>query len=121
STALELVRDEFAGPRHGSWAVTDVSLSGVVRCQDGTARPFDLAYVLDLMRAEPALRDEMDRSWCVSSLIVLGDRLAAEDYHDRAPILEMVRHLRNGVAHGNRFTIRNPDELVTWPAHTREA
>jgi hypothetical protein len=33
----------------------------------------------------------------------------------------MVRHLRNGIAHGNRFTLRNPDELKLWPAHTRDA
>ena len=33
----------------------------------------------------------------------------------------MVRHLRNGTAHGNRFTLRNPDELKKWPAHTRGA
>jgi hypothetical protein len=82
---------------------------------------FESAYVLDLMRSEPDLRAEMDRAWCVSSLILLGDCLAAENYLDRAPILEMVRHLRNGVAHGNRFTLRNPSELFEWPAHTRGA
>ncbi|MBM6402171.1 hypothetical protein [Phycicoccus sonneratiae] len=73
------------------------------------------------MGAEPALRDEMDRAWCVSSLVLLGDRLLAEGYYDRAPVLEMVRHLRNGIAHGNRFTLRNPGELTKWPAHTRDA
>lgn len=62
--------------------------------------------------------DELDRAWLGSALIVLGDRLAAESYFDRAPILEMVRHLRNGVGHGNRFEIRNPSELAVWPAHT---
>ena len=73
------------------------------------------------MGTEPALRDEMDRAWCVASLVLLGDRLLAEGYFDRAPVLEMVRHLRNGIAHGNRFTLRNPDELKLWPAHTRDA
>ncbi len=57
----------------------------------------------------------------MSSLILLGDRLAAEGYFDRAPVLEVVRHLRNGIAHGNRFTFRNPKELGVWPAHTRDA
>jgi hypothetical protein len=47
--------------------------------------------------------------------------LAAEGYYDRAPVLEMVRHLRNGIAHGNRFSLRNPTELNAWPAHTRDA
>jgi len=73
------------------------------------------------MGSEPALRDELDRAWCVSSLILLSDRLAAEGYYDRAPVLEMVRHLRNGVAHGNRFNLRNPSELQVWPAHMRDA
>lgn len=94
---------------------------GTVICKDGSSRPFDLKYALDLMGTEPALRDEMDRAWCVSSLVLLGDRLLAEGYFDRAPVLEMVRHLRNGIAHGNRFTLRNPDELKLWPAHTRDA
>ncbi len=94
---------------------------GSVQCNDGTTRLFDLPSVLDLMRSDPGLRDEMDRAWCVSSLILLGDRLAEEGYFDRAPVLEMVRHLRNGVAHGNRFGFHKPEELESWPAHTREA
>lgn len=94
---------------------------GSVACKDGSSRPFDLKYALDLVGSEPALRDELDRAWCVSSLILLGDRLAMENYYDRAPVLEMVRHLRNGIAHGNRFTLRNPSELSTWPAHMRDA
>lgn len=92
-----------------------------VTCKDGSSRPFDLKYALDLMGSAPSLREEMDRAWCVSSLVLLGDRLLAEGYYDRAPVLEMVRHLRNGVAHGNRFALRNPDELKTWPAHTSGA
>jgi len=94
---------------------------GTVLCKDGTARAFDLAYVRDQMRSHPTLRIELDRAWCASSLVMLGDRLAAEDYFDRAPVLEMVRHLRNGIAHGNRFTLRNPKELASQPAHTRDA
>lgn len=94
---------------------------GSVDCKDGSSRPFDPKYVLDLMGSEPALRDAMDRAWCVSSLVLLGDRLAAESYYDRAPVLEMVRYLRNGISHGNRFSVRNPNELNVWPAHMRDA
>lgn len=36
-------------------------------------------------------------------------------------MLKMVRQQRNGIAQGNRFTLRNPDELKKWPAHTRGA
>lgn len=121
ATALELARDERAGLDLGTTPPSQSTLSGSVLCKDGSERPFDLDYVLELMRSDPALRAEMDRGWCVSSLIVLGDHLAADAYFDRAPVLEMVRHLRNGVAHGNRFTIRNPAELEAWPAHTRDS
>jgi hypothetical protein len=95
--------------------------SSVVVTKDGSVRPYDLTYVMGLLQSDAELRDELDRAWCVSSLILLGDRLAAEDYFDRAPVLEMVRHLRNGIAHGNRFTIRKPDELRRRPANTRDA
>lgn len=95
--------------------------SGVVVTKDGTARRYDLTYVMKLVQSDHDLRTELDQAWCVSSLIMLGDRLAAESYFDRAPVLEMVRHLRNGVAHGNRFTIREPAQLHRWPAHTRDA
>ena len=30
----------------------------------------------------------------------------------------MIRHLRNAVAHGNRFHIPGPHKLASWPAHT---
>src|SRR4029077_10601305 len=59
--------------------------------------------------------------WLVGSLLTLGDALADESYLDHAPILEMVYHLRNGVAHGNRFDIRNRKRLHDHPAHTRDA
>ena len=94
---------------------------GFVTAEDGSTRPYDLAYLMEFLRSDPELRLEMDRAWCVSSLILLADRLAEDNYFDRAPVLEMMRHLRSGVAHGNRFTIRKPSELKTWPAHTRDA
>lgn len=34
---------------------------------------------------------------------VVGDRLSAEGYFDRAPLLEFFRHVRNAVSHGNAF------------------
>jgi hypothetical protein len=37
--------------------------------------------------------------------------------------LELVRHLRNGIAHGNRFNIPKPgrEQLAKWPTHNRLA
>ena len=61
---------------------------------------------------------EFDRTFLGGALIRLGDELSRYVYFDRAPELEFVRHLRNGVAHGNRFDIRHPDALLRRPAHT---
>jgi len=38
-------------------------------------------------------------------LVWIGDELAREKYFDRSPQLEFLRHLRNGVAHGNTFSL----------------
>ena len=69
----------------------------------------------------PGAAEEYARSWLSGALINLGDTLAHHDYFDRAPVLEMVRHLRNAVAHGNRFEIHDPSRLAKYPAHTRDA
>lgn len=61
----------------------------------------------------------MDRALIAGSLITLGDALHKANYLDKAPILELVRHLRNGIAHGNKFNIRYPEELQERPAHNR--
>ena len=121
AAAIEIGRDAGARSLGLRMAGDGDRAVGSVFCKDGSERPFDLPYVLDLMGSEPVLRDELDRAWCVSSLILLGDRLVAGNYYDRAPVLEIVRHLRNGIAHGNRFTLRNPTELRAWPAHMRDA
>lgn len=116
--ALLLSRD----PRTQTWAPSAVeSQAGTVRRNDGTVLSFDWRVNLDAARSDPALRDHLDRTWATSALITLGDVLDSEGYFDRAPILEMVRHLRNAVAHGNRFRIDKPEDLGPHPAHTRDA
>src|SRR5688500_4961338 len=60
--------------------------------------------------------EQFERVWLAGALLTLGDALSTHAYFDRAPILEMVRHLRNAVAHGNRFDIRSPKQLAQHPA-----
>lgn len=121
AAALDLARDPATMHAALEAAGGAEPTSGVVVTKDGSTRRYDLTYVMELLQSDHDLRTELDQAWCVSSLVLLGDRLAAENYFDRAPVLEMVRHLRNGIAHGNRFTIRKPAELRRWPAHTRDA
>ena len=54
---------------------------------------------------------------------ILGDQLAQHHYFDHAPILEVVYHLRNGIAHGNQFNIneRGYKRLTKHKAHNRNA
>ena len=57
--------------------------------------------------------------WLTGSLLAVGDALEHHNYFDHAPELELVYHLRNGIAHGNRFDIRNLQRLTKYPAHNR--
>jgi len=81
-------------------------------------------YTLDVPAAVQAVRSSGAFNLSVmqvplgAALVRLGDALSRHDYFDHAPILEFVRHLRNGVSHGNRFLIR-PGE-PRRPAHFRD-
>ena len=68
------------------------------------------------------IREEFPRIWLTGSLLAVGDALKENNYFDHAPVLELVYHLRNGVAHGNRFTFNNSGRkrLAEYPAHNRE-
>jgi hypothetical protein len=57
----------------------------------------------------------------VGSLLAIGDRLSRHGYFDRAPELELIYHLRNGVAHGNLFHFDQKmlRRLAKYPAHNK--
>lgn len=95
--------------------------AGLVLRQDGSSVAYDWQHHVDAARGDEAVAAELERAFVVSALLVLAEQLAKENYFDRAPVLEMVRHLRNGVAHGNAFHFHDPSVLVHWPAHTRDA
>jgi hypothetical protein len=86
-----------------------------VRRKDGTKWSFDTQDALfDL--ADRAIDSELPRVWLTGSLLTLGDVLKDHEYLDHAPVLELVYHLRNGIAHGNRFdfTTRGLERLRLW-------
>ena len=90
---------------------------GRVFRKDGTGHQFHYLHFLDQARSDSLLADDLRRIWITGSLLAVGDALGLHHYFDRAPELELLRHLRNGVAHGNRFRIDNPLELSKFPAH----
>ncbi len=121
--ALEIARDPAASdllppPEEGA-------LVSQFYVQQGDGKPplnelaLHFPYFLEGGR-EPDIAEEFEQVYFKGALLELGDALAEHNYVDRSPPLEFVRHLRNGIAHGNRFEIRSPNSLVTYPAHTHE-
>jgi hypothetical protein len=95
-----------------NWDVT----REVVR-KDGTKHVFSLDHYLREAFENSKTKEDLDRVWVTGGLIALADALDRKAYFDRAPELELVRHLRNGVSHGNRFRIDHPNKLAKYPAH----
>jgi hypothetical protein len=89
--------------------------------KDGTKHVYDFGHYLTQARGNSEIARELERIWFVGALLTVGDALEKENYFDRAPELELLRHLRNGVAHGNAFDIRNPKVLANFPAHNKLA
>jgi hypothetical protein len=97
--------------------------TGEIKRKDGTFHTLDLRHYLDLLRGDEDLQSELLRAWAMGALMMLGDELDRQGYFDHAPILELVYHLRNGVAHGNKFNITKSGKsrLTKHEAHNRNA
>jgi hypothetical protein len=97
--------------------------TGEIKRKDGTSHTLNLRFYLDLLREDQGLQGHFLRAWATGALLMLGDELARHRYFDHAPILELVYHLRNGMAHGNRFNIddRGKNRLAVHEAHNRKA
>jgi len=89
--------------------------------KDGTKWSFDTMDALGRAAWDEPIRTGLPRVWFAGSLLAVGDALDEHDYFGRAPLFELVRHLRNGIAHGNRFEIQNRKTLEKYPAHNHDA
>jgi hypothetical protein len=96
---------------------------GELKRKDGTFHTLDLRHYLDLLREDQNLQGRFLRTWATGALLMLGQELQNHGYFDHAPILELVYHLRNGVAHGNTFKVddRGRKRLAKHAAHNRLA
>ena len=56
---------------------------------------------------KPETKKVFDKVWLVGALLTVGDKLRDNDYFENEPEVEIIRHLRNGIAHGNKFTFYN--------------
>ena len=54
---------------------------------------------------KPDTRKAFDKVWLVGALLTVDDALRNNnnEYFGHSPEAEIIRHLRNGIAHGNRF------------------
>ncbi len=121
SVALEILRDPRSEELIREIELVHYPRVGLVSKKQGGPVQYSPEHYLKLATADASISNFMDRVWLAGALLTLGDALAKADYLDRSPVLELVRHLRNGIAHGNRFEIRNPDQLTTFPAHNRDS
>jgi hypothetical protein len=94
---------------------------GFVPRKDGTKYPYHFHHFLDEVRTRAEIADDLQRTWLVGSLLTIGDALSRKGYLDHAPELELIYHLRNGVAHGNRFQFDQKalNRLTKYPAHNK--
>jgi len=97
--------------------------TGRVPRKDGTYHVLNLRHYLDQFRTDQSLQEEILRTWATGSLLAMGDELLKHDYFDHAPVLELVYHLRNAMAHGNRFHITDGGRrrLANFPGHNEGA
>src|ERR1700722_899719 len=68
---------------------------------DGSGHVYNPYHYLDFSRTNPEMIVDLKRVWIVGSLIAVGDALSEYGYLNHAPILELLYHFRNAVAHGN--------------------
>jgi hypothetical protein len=94
---------------------------------DGTYHTFHFSHFLSQVR-EPLLVDDFKQAWLANTLLTIGDQLGANGYFNRAPEAEpeaeLVRHLRNGIAHKNQFSFHEKvidpkSGRLKRPAHNR--
>jgi hypothetical protein len=92
------------------------NLGGSVPRKNGPPFTFDTQDTFYEAVVRDTIREEFPRIWLTGALLAVGDALKENNYFDHAPELELIYHLRNGVAHGNRFAITNLERLAKHPA-----
>lgn len=90
---------------------------------DGTTHEVDMNIYLNLGLTEERLVTPMRNAWAVGALLTAADALKHYRYFDRAPCLELIYHLRNGVGHGNHFVFDGKalKRMQQYPAHNRDS
>jgi hypothetical protein len=92
--------------------------TGSIKSKDGQRyTTYHFSHYLERARTDPAIIEELNHIWFTGAFLNLGDALSRNNYFNRCPVLELIRHLRHGIAHGNRFNIKVPESLIKYPAN----
>jgi hypothetical protein len=76
-----------------------------IRRRDGNDMKIWFNHYLAEGRKPEASKD-FDRVWLTGALLTVGDAIGDNGYFNHDPEAEIIRHLRNGIAHGNHFDFR---------------
>jgi len=104
----------------------DLSPASQVLRKDGSAHKFSLPHYLGQASGDQRIRDDFDRIWLTHTFLTIGHALKSASKTNQlfhAPELELIYHVRNGIAHGNRFHFddKGKQRLADHPAHNRLA
>jgi hypothetical protein len=96
-------------------------IQGTLLRNDGTFHLFDMRYYLSLGINDPDSNEQLLLASYASVLITTADLLSGCGYFNHSPEFELIYHLRNGLAHGNKFTITQSGKrrLSRYPAFLR--
>jgi hypothetical protein len=94
---------------------------GTLSRKDGSRHTYDVSHYLKLSSNHAFIAPQIQQSWFAGALVTAGDILEKHKYFDQGPELELIYHLRNGVAHGNVFNITKSGlkRLAIHPAYNR--
>jgi hypothetical protein len=117
---------QLARDAHSATIVPDLTPGhpvpiGTISRKDGSKHTYDAAHYLTLSNNHPFIAPKIQQAWFAGALVTAGDALAKQDYFNHGPELELIYHLRNGIAHGNIFNINKSGlkRLAKYPAYVR--
>lgn len=78
---------------------------------------FQLEPALDRVQRRPDIQFNVVRAWAELAALKVGREMKLNNYFDKRPLFEFLRHVRNAVAHGNRFDVRKVDRPAVFEHH----
>lgn len=122
ASAISIAKDKRSDKLIPEVLQSQIVPVGFVKSKDNPAgHTFDFKFYLEHVRENKFVMNQLERVYLSGALLTIGDALSEHKYFNdsHSPIFQLIRHLRNGIAHGNKFDIRYPQELVDHPAHDR--